>query len=141
MSQKRDLRLIQPKQPRPGSAWKFLRRVDLPGEPSNQYFNGTLGVLSGGTDMEYRGIIVPTFHVSASVPDQDRRATDAEMDIVRRDFDMEDAEEDNHSPGVARHLFRPAHLPKGTVGICGCKEDEEEVVEPDGYKWQRKVDE
>jgi hypothetical protein len=111
--------------------------VKLPGETCRAYFNGKLMVLSGYGDMEYRGLVVPQFHVSVSVPSEDRRATDDEIEAVRRDFDMEDAEEDNHQPGRIRNLFRPVHLPKGTVGMCDCKENEEVVTEPDGFEWSR----
>lgn len=129
---------MRPKQPVTSLAWEQLADVRVAGQTLERYFDGTLLVLSGSADMEYRGLIVPTFHVSVSVPFSNRRATDAEVEVVRRAFDMQDAEEDNHSSSVHRNLFRPAHLPKGTVGICECKEDEETVVESDGFQWQRK---
>lgn len=127
-----------PKTP-PITRWKYVGQFDLPGEINRAWSAGKLGVLSGFGDMEYRGVVVPHFHISVSVPSEKRRPSDDEMAQVRSDFDMEDAEEDNHSPGVARHLFRPVHLPKGTVGICDCKENEEIVTESDGYQWSRKV--
>jgi hypothetical protein len=130
----------RPKTPRPESDWTRGVDVHVPGEVCCSYGNGTLGVLSAYGDMEYRGLVVPHFHVSVSAPGQDRRPTDDETELVRRDFDMEDAEEDNHHPGRIRNLFRPIHLPKGTVGICDCKENEEIVTEADGFQWSRAVD-
>ncbi len=96
-----------------------------------------LAVISDAINAEYQRLACPHNHISVSVPGESRRATDVEMEVVREAFDMVDAEEDNHSPGVARHLFLPLHLPRGTVGICDCKSDETVVVEPDGYQWSR----
>ena len=92
-------------------------------------------------DAEYRGEVVPHRHLSVAVAGHARRATDLEMARVRIDFGLEDAEEDNHQPGVARNLFRPLHLPGGTVGICDCKSDETVVIEPDGFRWSRALEE
>jgi hypothetical protein len=126
-----------PKAP-PVTRWRYITQFDLPGEVNHAWQRWRIGVLSGFGDMDYRGMVVPHFHVSVSIPSENRRPNDDEMDVVRADFDMEDAEEDNHSPGVARHLFRPVHLPRGTVGLCECKEDEEIVTEPNGHQWSRK---
>jgi hypothetical protein len=96
-----------------------------------------LTVLSSSVEAEYRGQVGRHNHVSVAAADHDRRPSDDELARVRRDFDMADAEEDNHSPGVARHLFLPLWLPRGTTGICECKAEETEVVEPDGFRWSR----
>lgn len=96
-----------------------------------------LVVISSAMDAEYQGVVVPHNHVSVALHDHRRRPNDKEMGWVRADFDMEDAEEDNHLPGVARHLFLPLHLPRGTEGICDCKADETLVVEPDGFRWSK----
>jgi len=97
-------------------------------------------VLSSAVEGEYRGVILPQLHVSALVrtgPSSERRCTDDEIAEVRRAFDMEDAEEDNHSSSLHRNLFRVLALPRGETSQCGCKEDEETVVEPDGFTYQR----
>ncbi|MDQ2729268.1 MAG: hypothetical protein M3Y91_15730 [Actinomycetota bacterium] len=96
-----------------------------------------LAVISDASEMEFRALRVPTNHVSVAASGLDRRPSDAEMATVRADFDLLDAEEDNHSPGVARNLFLPLHLPRGTQGICDCKTDETVVVESDGYRWSQ----
>jgi hypothetical protein len=96
-----------------------------------------LVVLSSAIVAEYRGEPCRHNHVSVAVADHTRRPTDPELAMVRADFDMADAEEDNHSPGNARHLFLPLHIARGTVGVCDCKDDEEQVVESDGYTWSR----
>lgn len=98
-----------------------------------------LNVLSSAEMAEYRGVVCPHNHISVSVS-EDRRPTDAEMEKVRHDFDMHDAEEDNHQPGRIRNLFLPLHLPRGTVGICDCKSDETVVTEADGFQWSKKVE-
>lgn len=65
--------------------------------------------------------------------DGKRRPSDAQVEKVRRAFGMQEAEEDNHHPGVARHLFLCVD-PARRVS-CECKEGEAIVVEPDGYTW------
>lgn len=42
-------------------------------------------------------------------------------------------DEDNHHPGVARHLFCPVE--EQYRNACECKLTETLVVEPDGYEW------
>ncbi|MFH5911733.1 hypothetical protein, partial [Clostridium perfringens] len=79
--------------------------------------DGTLIAISSSIDAEYRGLVCPHNHLSISVVGQGRRPSDDEMAAAREAFDMVDAEEDNHSPGVARHLFLPLHLPRGVVGV------------------------
>jgi len=122
----------------PLSGWSYVRPWEMPGEVAHIWRNDKLMVISAFGDMEYQGIVVAHFHVSASVINSDRRPTNDEMDLVRKSFDLDDAEEDNHSPGRIRNLFRPVHLPKGTTSMCDCKENEEVIVESDGFQWQRK---
>jgi hypothetical protein len=62
-------------------------------------------------------------------------APDAAVDLVRRDFDLLGAEEDNHVPhGKARNLWLPVrHEHQGVE--CSCKEDE--TPHRDGaYVWR-----
>lgn len=125
--------------------WTFdqalsVRVAEVTRTPTMVYRRSHLNVLSSAEMAEYRGLICAHNHVSVSVdPALDRRPTDGEMNMVREDFDMWDAEEDNHQPGRIRNLFLPLHLPRGTVGVCDCKSDETEVVEPDGFVWSKAV--
>lgn len=125
----------------PERVCRRLGRESLAREEIHAYQKGALCVLSSAVVAKYHEVTGPQNHVSVSIygghTPTKRRATDEEISLVRREFDMDDAEEDNHSPGVARHLFLPLHLPRGTVGICECKDDEEQVVEADGYRWSR----
>lgn len=106
--------------------------------PTHAYQRGLVRVLSSAELAEYQGLVVPHNHVTVSVDEMlGRRPNDREMAVVRHDFDMHDAEEDNHQPGRIRNLFLPLHLPRGTEGICDCKSDETEVVERDGFRWSR----
>lgn len=57
---------------------------------------------------------------------------------VRTVFGMKEAEEDNHHPGVARHLWLVVD-PARRVD-CECKATEVTVVERDGYAWQNATD-
>lgn len=119
-----------------GTEW---RRISSRGLPPGQkpWARGDVLVISQAEMTEYRGVLCPHNHVSVSVPRGERRPSDEEMAMVRRNFDMDDAEEDNHHPGRIRNLFLPLHLPRGTVGICDCKSDETVVVEPDGFQWSK----
>lgn len=78
------------------------------------------------------------WHISISLQDPPRRPpTNLCMEILAT-FGMPHVEEDNHHPGVARHYFCPLD-PSERVD-CECKESEETIVEPDGYKWQNAKD-
>lgn len=66
-----------------------------------------------------------------------KRVSDDDLDRVRRAFGMEQAEEDNHHPGVSRALFLCVDPDRRAT--CECKADESTVVEPDGYTWSNDV--
>jgi hypothetical protein len=125
-----------PATPNVGTRWR-LTNQGIAGLRGYVFLGHGLMVVSSTMDAEYRGLVGPHNHVSASIfsraPKEQRRISDEWLDLVRRDFDMEDAEEDNHSSGIGRHLFLPLWLPRGTTGICECKADEAIIVEPDGY--------
>lgn len=74
-------------------------------------------------------LLVPHWHVSASyrATKPARACTDQEMEVVRRDFAMGGAEEDNHGPGVARHLWLACDEDREPE--CPCKHDEDRLVE------------
>lgn len=74
-----------------------------------------------------------TWHVSVSNIDG-APVTDSELATVRRAFGMSDAEEDNHEPGRARHLF--LIVDEQYRRECECKVDEQTFVEPSGHRWQ-----
>jgi hypothetical protein len=80
----------------------------------------------------------PQWHVSTTGDHGHRRVTDAELLHVRRAFGMLDAEEDNHHPGAARHLFLVCD-PARRVS-CECKVTEVTIVERDGYQWTNPTD-
>lgn len=71
---------------------------------------------------------VPHFHVSTcygSDPQMRRTCTDEEMERVRADFSMGGAEEDNHGPGIVRHLW--LECGKSRQSDCACKTDEPRI--------------
>ena len=74
---------------------------------------------------------LPTWVVSVSK--NGKRPDDRDMDRVRKAFGMQDAEEDNHEPGIARKLMMCVDPARRVA--CECKTDERVVVEPDGYRW------
>lgn len=75
----------------------------------------------------------PQWHLSVAIAGMERRPSAVEMKLVRRAFEMLDAEEDNHEPGNARHLFLP--IDKAHRVDCECKASEVQVVDPDGHRW------
>jgi hypothetical protein len=72
----------------------------------------------------HTGLIVPHYHVSVSHRNQ-VASTDVMM-AVRHDFQMEDAEEDNHGHGIVRHLWREVH---GDPKECHCKNEAPPTVD------------
>jgi len=56
-----------------------------------------------------------------------RACTDEEMERVRQAFGLAGAEEDNHGPGIARHLWIVCGREKEPP--CPCKQDEQRTVE------------
>lgn len=83
-----------------------------------------------------------TWHVSisrrrdyaVSTPETPRcTVTDSDLLRVVECFDLPAYDEDNHHPGIARHLFCP--LDEQYRGACECKVNEQLIVEPGGYHW------
>lgn len=91
-----------------------------------------LRVLSAVEIVEgHSGLLVPHYHVSVSA--RSGIASAAMMNKVRQDFQMQDAEEDNHGKGVVRHLWREVY---GEPKECHCKNEEAPMV--DGEREWRK---
>jgi hypothetical protein len=74
----------------------------------------------------------PTWLVTISANRQ--RPAQWQVDKVLADFDMLEAEEDNHAPGRTRGFFLVVDPARRVP--CPCK-DEELVTEPDGFTWAR----
>lgn len=72
-------------------------------------------------------IIAPHFHVSAVklVGGRPHTCSDQDMELVRAAFGLGGAEEDNHGPGKARHLWILCGREKEPA--CPCKQDELQV--------------
>jgi hypothetical protein len=79
------------------------------------------------------GLVVPHFHVSVTfscaLTGVRRAATDQEVELVRAAFGLAGAEEDNHGPGIARHLWIACGREKEPA--CPCKQDEQRIGEGD----------
>lgn len=126
----------QAKTPRPGTKWTDCGKHGHSQVHVYRHVSGVV-VLSELSPMEIdgMGIVTPQWLVSVSGP-AGRRPNNNQLMMVRRDFDMRGAEEDNHEPGIARKLFlivdpelRAQHV------VCACKAAEIQHVEPDGYRW------
>ena len=74
-------------------------------------------------------------HWLVSVSENGGRPSDRSTQRVRIDFALEGALEDNHHPGIARHLWMPEDPARR--GQCHCQTDETVVTEPDGYQWSQ----
>lgn len=120
-----------PRELRPkGTGWREgvrIRDVGL------VFHHGDITVISSLVDAEYPdgNGTGPQWHVSLSF--KGKRPKEHHVRRALRAFGMVGAEEDNHHPGVARHFWRPVD-PTRRVD-CQCKEDEDVIVEPDGYTW------
>lgn len=64
-----------------------------------------------------------------------KRPAQWQVDKVLKDFGMEGAEEDNHTPGRTRGFFLVCDPARRVA--CQCKSDEAVVVEPDGFTWSK----
>lgn len=114
-----------PKVPVTGD-WTHLGTSNLDGFVVERYVNPeSVRVLSAVEWVEgHTGLLVPHYHVSVS--HQGNVASHDVMDAVRRDFQMQDAEEDNHGKGIVRHLWREVH---GTPADCHCKNEDPPTVD------------
>lgn len=123
---------------RPPAHW-----TRLPADPRvrhiERYLYAGLLVFSELSDMEAPDgskELIPQWLVTVSK--SGRRVSDRDLERVRRAFDMEGAEEDNHAPGITRALFLT--VDPGRRVECECKTEETIHVEPDGYRWSSDAD-
>ncbi|RTL25812.1 MAG: hypothetical protein EKK55_08790 [Rhodocyclaceae bacterium] len=114
--------------------WRFIQFVPASpmGDIGMAWMHDTgIGVLSSVDVAEVNppkaGIVAPHFHVSATFRSNPPRAcTDQEMEVVRASFDMGGADEDNHGPGIARHLWMLCGRDREPA--CPCRADEQQVT-------------
>lgn len=121
----------------PSTGWVYDGYYIVDDVPIHRWHSGDVIVCSSYCLSTYQktSILVPQFHVS--VTEHGARPSDEAVRAALADFGMEGADEDNHLPGRARHFWmcddgRKAEPP------CDCKATEETIVEPDGFRWQRK---
>ena len=136
-----------PKRAEYESAWLCLGHVRTQTGTAVVWANPDTGVqvLSSVDTAEQNppgsGLVVPHFHVSAihrSGPlGATRRAcTDQELELVRAAFGMGGSEEDNHGPGIARHLW--IVVGRDREPACPCKADEDRTVEGPRVRYETK---
>ncbi|MFC4727104.1 hypothetical protein [Coralloluteibacterium thermophilus] len=135
--------IIAPRAPATGRGWS-----ELPRPPSF----ATLGYTARAFRHAQRGLLVisavevakdadgvdrgPEYHLSVS-REPGRRCSSADARQVLRDFDLDEAEEDNHvANAIVRNFWRP--VADRFVGMeCGCKAEETAIVEDRGdYVWR-----
>lgn len=119
---------------RPDSGWQEIPCPwTIEGLSRSAWESGPLRVLSAliEADLPDGAGVGLQWHVSISR--KGRRPREKDLRRALRAFGMVEAEEDNHHPGVARHFFLPVD-PMHRVD-CECKRSDEQIVEPDGYRW------
>lgn len=79
------------------------------------------------------GVAGPTWHISVSRRGPNTHPTNDDLRRVIDAFEMPGFDEDNHFPGVARHLFCP--VDERYRGACECKLTETLITDADGYVW------
>lgn len=79
----------------------------------------------------------PQWHVSVSRMGKRPKPHDV-RGVLRAFGIVAICEEDNHHPGSARHFWVPVDPVRRVT--CQCKEDEDLIVEPDGYVWTNPKD-
>ena len=135
--------MIRPLHPKRGHGWSTFRQMGWHRHTSGLFAMSTLDKAAAPDDT---GDVIPQWHVSVSrrwdqrsnlvitsEHSRDHRPTNAEVVATALAFGMDQWEEDNHQPGMARHLWLPVD-PARRVD-CECKVDELTMVEPDGYTW------
>jgi hypothetical protein len=133
---------LEAKRPPAWASWTYhgiLRAGDAAADRHVWSYKRVL-VISTVASMHWRGEARWQWLVSISVTDgrgQRTRGTDAEIARALEHFGMRDAEEDNHTPGIARMFFRHCDAAPGEVSSCECKETEEVVQDPDGFAWSK----
>lgn len=131
--------MSEPLVPR-GLGWQRIGRLPTaPDEPTDAWQNGKLRAISSWCMSEHAAsrLVVPFYHVSFT--ENGARPGDDAVRAGLADFGMEDADEDNHFPGRARHFWLLVGAPRREQA-CECKRTEETVTEPDGYQWQKARD-
>lgn len=78
-------------------------------------------------------ILGPTWHVSMSQIGTTHTPSNEQMNHLFDTWRITQWEEDNHSPGKARHIFIP--VDQNYRGVCECKLTEPQVVSLDGVPW------
>lgn len=126
----------------PGPGWRSLQVPSALAARATSISTWTDGraivisALEDATAPDGAGDTIPQWHVSVS--ELGRRPSPRVLRKALRAFRMEEAEEDNHHPGVARHFWLP--VDKSRRVSCECKETEKVVREADGYTWTNPTD-
>ena len=130
---------LAPKRPPVWASWKDLGRRPLPGDPFDPFVHvwtrGRLTVFSTLVWADFRGTDQWQFLISVSA--RGKFPEDHEVERALQDFDMTVADEDNHESGAGvRKYYLPCAWKPGDPTACECKETEQVVTEPNGYRWQ-----
>lgn len=129
--------IIQPKRPN-STDWKLLNHMRMyMGFPAERYLSkhGHIAITAVETPQDdHNEDLGPEYHVSISK--YGGRVPADEIPELLKTFDMEGADEDNHTGGIARHFWKPV-AEKYHGYVCACKETETAITEGD-YVWRPK---
>ncbi len=124
--------IIQPKRPN-SKDWKLydLTRV-YAGFPAERWTSCFGHIAVTGVETPEVEKLGPEYHVSISK--NGGRVSADEVPALLKLFDMEAADEDNHTGGIARHFWMPVSE-KLHGYVCPCKDTEHAITEGD-FVWR-----
>lgn len=133
------MNVIQPKKPK-GKAWTFLGPINLDNRYDSFAWEHDSGItVISAVEVAYDENDIekgPEYHISIS-KGRNVRCDRNESKFVLKEFDMLDADEDNHVPnGFVRNYWKPVN--ENLIGhICPCKDTEPAIKENKGdFVWR-----
>lgn len=135
--------IINPKRPTSGAAadWRQVKLPRIPGAkqrgdvyPTEAWVHREGYFAISAVEAPDADTLGPEYHISISLCGE-RCDTNA-CNKVLADFDLSEADEDNHILGKSRHFWRPV-ADRIADYVCGCKDEETAITVPGTqYVWR-----
>lgn len=127
--------VIEEKRPK-NPAWVRQDSMSVLGYPNSGWYHPRTGLFVISAVEVAEADIGPEYHISISkrgLHGSARRCSASESAVVLKQFDLENALEDNHT-SIIRNFWMP--VAERLVGIeCECKAEEAKIVEGD-FEWR-----